>query len=78
MNEQTVFTLKPIGKIEYKEGRPGININNKYIRGLKLLEHFRTKALYGSEDRKFTFSYKSEKTGRSGTIERPIGGRSIT
>ena len=40
----------------------------------KLPEEFKQKALYGSGDIEFTFTYNSGKTGRSGTIKRPIGG----
>jgi len=40
----------------------------------ELPEEFREKALYGTGDEKYTFTYSSPKTGRTGTIERPVGG----
>jgi excinuclease ABC subunit A len=40
----------------------------------KLPEDFRQRALYGTGEKKFTFTYESPKRGRSGTIERPVAG----
>ncbi|MBI9108576.1 MAG: excinuclease ABC subunit UvrA [Spirochaetales bacterium] len=39
-----------------------------------LPEDFRQAALYGSGDTEFTLTYSSKKTGRTGTIKRPVGG----
>ena len=42
MNEQTVFALKPIGRIEYKEGKPKdlVKINESFT-GRFLKKYFR-------------------------------------
>lgn len=40
----------------------------------KLPKDFKNTALYGSGDKEYQYSYSSGKTGRSGTITRPIGG----
>ncbi len=40
----------------------------------ELPEEFREKALYGTGKEEYQFTYDSEKTGRSGTITRPVGG----
>jgi excinuclease ABC subunit A len=39
-----------------------------------LPEEFKTAALYGSGSVEYTLTYNSKKTGRTGTIKRPVGG----
>lgn len=39
-----------------------------------LPDKFRTAALYGTGEKEFTLTYSSKKTGRTGTIRRPVGG----